>query len=172
MIPSTRKNSRFLCRKFPVLRLGKHGRTGAIPWGLRPRTSQESRRKRKIPGSFPCSREFPRRRPVSRDRVRHQAVLRKWHDFPAFRIARHFRRLAGEISVCTRLPTVSGAHCGREWPKVSGRQIPFPRMVFLVDPRGCGTPAKTQVQSRSIRPSGRAKSGVEFGFARGLAGRD
>ena len=60
----------------------------------------------------------------------HHEVRAFWHDFLRHRIPGHSRGLRRQQSVCQAYSTVSAAHWRRAWSKVSGRKIPFPRLLF------------------------------------------
>jgi hypothetical protein len=84
----------------------------------------------KISCDFPDKQGIRLRRPVWRDRVHHQEVRAKGRDFLVLRIARHFRGLWRQSSVCQAYSTVSAAHWRRVGSKVSGRKSPFPRLLL------------------------------------------
>jgi hypothetical protein len=62
--------------------------------------------------------------------VHHQAVGANRSDFRHPRIARHSRGLRRRRSICWVFSAVSAAHWRRERPKVSGREFPFPELLF------------------------------------------
>ena len=61
--------------------------------------------------------------------VRGSNVRANRRDFLRHRIARHFRHLRRQQSVCQVYSTVSAAHWRRVRSKVSGRKFPFPELL-------------------------------------------
>jgi hypothetical protein len=64
----------------------------------------------------------------------HQVVRAKRRDFLRHRIARHFRSLPRQGSVSVGGPAILRANSRGVSPKVSGRKIPFPRLLFATCP--------------------------------------
>jgi hypothetical protein len=81
---------------------------------------------------------FDRREPQTREglglKVGALLVRTNRRDFLVRRIARHFRGLWLQSSVCHVHSTVSSAHWRRVGSRVSGRKFPFPRLLFATCP--------------------------------------
>jgi hypothetical protein len=100
---------------------------------------------------FPCYQGISDLRPVRRDCVVHQVVRANRRDFLRHGIARHFRSLPRQGSVSVGSPAILRGNPWRVLPKVSGREFPFPRLLFATLPRPISNVGRSNLDTRPVR---------------------
>ena len=108
--------------------------------------------------------------PAFRERFAVRIPCTRGGSFRRSKIVRHYRALEWPIPVCGSHFAGLSAVCGRMRPKVSGREIPFPKMVFAL---GSSRPTGGRHRRLSPRMPGRKAAHSQMalpGAGRGAEG--